>query len=162
MLHHEIIGGPLAKRTCWVLHGLLGSGLNWRSFIKNVAHTLPHWRFVLPDLRNHGHSAGFPAPHSIAACSDDLEQLAKSLGFTMDAFCAHSLGGKIALHTLDRMAQDTAGTGPPRLRGAGVRAVILDAVPGAWNQQTQDTDRDSISKVMTFLHSTKMPVADRR
>ena len=162
MLHHEIIGGPLATRTCWVLHGLLGSGLNWRSFIKGIAPTVPHWRFVLPDLRNHGASVGFQSPHTIDACSRDVEALCSSLGWTFDAFCAHSLGGKIALHTLDRMATTPPPAGPPRRRGDRVRAVILDAVPGQWNQDTQDTDRDGITKVMQFLKSTPMPVVDRR
>jgi len=52
-LHHEQFGeGP----DLVILHGLFGSGNNWRSFAKKLSED---FRISLVDLRNHGKS-----PHS--------------------------------------------------------------------------------------------------
>ncbi|KAJ0027485.1 hypothetical protein Pint_36061 [Pistacia integerrima] len=94
--------------TAFILHGLLGSGRNWRSFSRNLAATLSttspssEWRMVLVDLRNHGQSVdieGLAPPHNMANAANDLANLVKAKGWVWpDVVIGHSLGGKVALH----------------------------------------------------------------
>ncbi|OEL15579.1 hypothetical protein BAE44_0023396 [Dichanthelium oligosanthes] len=93
--------------TAFVLHGLLGSGRNWRSFSRTLASELQNrspsdeWRMVLVDLRNHGRSAGikgFDPPHNMSTAAKDLADLVKAHGWPWpDAVVGHSMGGKVAL-----------------------------------------------------------------
>lgn len=165
MLHHEILGA--GRRVCWVLHGLLGCAANWRGFLQQrVVPRAVGWTFVVPDLRMHANSmAGFPAPHTIHAAAADVARLSSELRMPIDAVCAHSLGGKIALRLLEGMRpvgawgqSDWALPQP----STPLRAVILDSVPGTWDQLGSDSDRDSITKVLTFLRGVTLPVRDRR
>ncbi len=78
------------------LHGILGSGANWRTFAKRFVEARPSWRAVLVDLRMHGASQDFPPPHTLAACADDMRALEDSIG-RFDGVLGHSFGGKVAL-----------------------------------------------------------------
>jgi pimeloyl-ACP methyl ester carboxylesterase len=84
------------------LHGILGSGANWRTFAKQVVAADPTWGAVLVDLRLHGESqAGFLAPHTIEAAARDVAELIEEIEARTSApvrsLLAHSFGGKVAL-----------------------------------------------------------------
>lgn len=130
-------------KTAFVLHGILGSARNWRTFARELVRRHPAWRFVLVDLRNHGDSHGAPPPHTIAACADDLAALAAQVG-APSVVVGHSFGGKVAL----AYAQ---------AHGAGLDAVwVLDAIPGPVDLEDGDVDR-----VVAALRDVPMPVARR-
>jgi pimeloyl-ACP methyl ester carboxylesterase len=97
--HHAIVTAPNANpdRYMFVLHGIFGSGGNFRSFIRRVADACPHWGFVLVDLRGHGQSLGAPPPHSIASTAQDLVNLGEHLGLNIRGVMGHSFGGKVTL-----------------------------------------------------------------
>lgn len=82
------IGSPVV-----VLHGLFGSGDNWRPLAKQLSE---HNRVVLIDLRNHGES-----PHdldmSMAAMASDVEETVEALELGQVGILGHSLGGKVAM-----------------------------------------------------------------
>jgi esterase len=98
-----------ARPTRWVLflHGILGSGGNWRTLAKRVlagfeardaaAGNPQTWGAILVDLRMHGRSQHFAAPHTVAAAAADLAQLAAAYPEPIEAVVAHSFGGKVAL-----------------------------------------------------------------
>jgi esterase len=114
---------PTAQPTRWavVLHGILGSGTNLRTFARTLALALPEWGFLLPDLRGHGDSPPGDAPHTVSACAEDVLALTSSLGITPSAILGHSFGGKVALATA-QLAES---------RGQPVERVwVLDAPPG--------------------------------
>lgn len=139
-----IEAGPAPTRTAFVLHGILGSARNWRTFARELVRRHPDWRLVLVDLRNHGDSRGAPPPHTIDACAADLAALAASLDLVPEAVVGHSFGGKVAL----AYARD---------HGAGLRAVwVLDAVPGRVDLEDGEVDR-----VVSALRAIPMPVARR-
>jgi esterase len=99
-LHAEVVRADGAKPERWafVLHGIFGSGKNWLSFARKLASARPEWGFVLPDLRGHGRSQGFAAPHRLDAVAADLAQLEAALGLgAIDVAIGHSFGGKVAL-----------------------------------------------------------------
>ncbi|EMS47721.1 Abhydrolase domain-containing protein 11 [Triticum urartu] len=106
---HEIQLSPEKPptATAFVLHGLLGSGRNWRTFSRTLASQLrdrspaDEWKMVLVDLRNHGSSArikGLSPPHDMSSAAKDLADLVKARGWTWpDVVVGHSMGGKVAL-----------------------------------------------------------------
>lgn len=89
-LHHQIIGeGP----PLIVLHGLFGSGTNWRSFARAIS---GQRQVHLLDLRNHGRS-----PHSdeisYTLMSADLLAYMDQQSLSSASVLGHSMGGKVAM-----------------------------------------------------------------
>jgi pimeloyl-ACP methyl ester carboxylesterase len=76
-----------------ILHGLFGSGSNWRSVARHLvgSHTVH-----CVDLRNHGAS---PWADTMAydEMADDVLQLCDRLGLKAPAVMGHSMGGKTAM-----------------------------------------------------------------
>ncbi|RME20698.1 MAG: alpha/beta hydrolase, partial [Deltaproteobacteria bacterium] len=56
------VGPDDAPRSAWVLHGILGSGNNWRAFGRRLVERAPGWKLRLVDLRNHGDTGPAPPP----------------------------------------------------------------------------------------------------
>lgn len=88
--HRRGAGKPLI-----ILHGLFGSGDNWRTLGKRFAE---HFDVHALDLRNHGRS-----PHademSYAAMADDIGAYIEAHGLHKTHIVGHSLGGKVAMAT---------------------------------------------------------------
>jgi esterase len=81
-------GPPVA-----ILHGLFGSGRNWRSAAQHLA---AHYRVLAFDLRNHGAS---PWADGMAydAMVEDLRASLQARGLDHAALLGHSMGGKVAM-----------------------------------------------------------------
>ena len=93
------------------LHGILGTGANWRTFAKQIISAEPTWGAVLVDLRLHGESQqGFPPPHTIAAAARDVAELIAAIEAEHEGkvrgVLAHSFGGKVALELAAQRAGD--------------------------------------------------------
>ncbi|MEE9207713.1 MAG: alpha/beta hydrolase [Gemmatimonadota bacterium] len=84
-------------RDIYYLHGIFGSGRNWRSVARRVHTQRPDWGSVLVDLRMHGESQEFHPPHTIAACAADVGAALGLHGATDCVLLGHSFGGKVAL-----------------------------------------------------------------
>jgi pimeloyl-ACP methyl ester carboxylesterase len=100
LLAHQIVTAPSStpSRFMLFLHGILGSGPNWRTFAKQIVAARPEWGAVLVDLRLHGESQeGFAPPHTLAAAGRDVEELITSLEGPVRGVLGHSFGGKVAL-----------------------------------------------------------------
>lgn len=133
-------------RTAFVLHGILGSGRNWRTMARKLARNHPTWRFVLVDLRNHGDSHPAPAPHTLDACAADLVDTARSLSAAPEVVIGHSFGGKVAL-AYGRMGAE------------GLRAVLsLDAIPGPLPAGASAEGADDVHAVMRALRELPQPI----
>ena len=76
-----------------ILHGLLGSGENWRSFSRCLS---AQFTVIALDLRNHGRS-----PHSeifdYDAMVGDLNEFAEQQALSAFMLLGHSMGGKVAM-----------------------------------------------------------------
>lgn len=89
-LHFQTIGSgdPLI-----FIHGLFGSGGNWRSIAKHFSND---YQVISLDLRNHGRS-----PHSSQqnynCMADDLLTLMDSCNLQNAHIIGHSIGGKVAM-----------------------------------------------------------------
>ena len=124
-------------RTLVLLHGLLGSSVNWHGIARELA--ARHYLLV-PDLRNHGRSphhsdAGYPAMAS------DLVALLDRRGIDSSVLIGHSMGAKVAMwlalqhpgRTHGLVAVDMAPvTYPNRFQGilSALSSVALDRVRG--------------------------------
>ena len=145
MLRHVVQAQGTPTRWAWLLHGILGSGQNLRTLARRLSAADPSWGFLLPDLRNHGESHEEPPPHTVAACADDLVELADHLGLAPRTAIGHSFGGKVALLWGERVCAD--------------RVWALDVPPGR-----PDLDlalQSEVVAVVQFLRSVPMPL-DRR
>jgi len=95
---HEVVADANgAPPTRWMifLHGILGSGANWRTFARQITAAKPEWGALLVDLRLHGESQGFLPPHTIAAAAQDVVDACA--GKNIGAVLGHSFGGKVAI-----------------------------------------------------------------
>jgi len=76
-----------------LLHGLLGSLVNWQRIARKLSETR---HVIVPDLRNHGRSPHDPDVSYEAMASDVLELL-DDLQIPRTALVGHSMGGKTAM-----------------------------------------------------------------
>jgi pimeloyl-ACP methyl ester carboxylesterase len=82
------------------LHGILGTRANWRGIARRFVEGRPKWGAVLVDLREHGDSLGFPAPHTLRTAAADVAELERSLATPVGGALGHSFGGKVVLQWL--------------------------------------------------------------
>ena len=99
-----------------MLHGILGSGGNWRGIARKLVEKRPEWGVMLVDLRQHGSSEHGDPPNTLTACAEDVRALIDELG-NVTALAGHSFGGKVALAT--------------RAGGGLVQTWMFDSSPGA-------------------------------
>ncbi|XP_042440182.1 protein ABHD11-like isoform X1 [Zingiber officinale] len=151
--------------TAFVLHGLLGSGRNWRSFSRDLAAQLQKsspsrvWRMVLVDIRNHGRSAGLKEldlPHNMFNGAKDMANLVKFHGWAWpDVVLGHSMGGKVALQFAASCAHGDYGESaimPKQLW-------VLDSVPGEVNSNETSGE---VEKVLQTLQDLPSPLPSRK
>ena len=146
---HRVIAAPGASvtHTAFVLHGILGTGRNFTTIVRQLAAALPHWRYVLIDHRNHGASEDPSPPDSLVDVAADLDALETSSGLLPDAIIAHSYGAKVAL----RYCQ----AHPER----ALTVWILDAPLGKIDVET--TGDSEIGAVLTAIERNRGPFPSR-
>jgi pimeloyl-ACP methyl ester carboxylesterase len=76
-------------QTALLIHGIMGSSRNLMSIAKLITQNFTAWQLILPDL---DHEAT-----SVRACAEDVLELIRSLGVSVDMLIGHSFGGKVAL-----------------------------------------------------------------
>jgi esterase len=108
------------------LHGILGSGSNWRTIARRLVADRPEWGALLVDLRMHGRSQGAPPPHTIDAAADDLVRLVARRHLPVAGVVGHSFGGKVALALRGKLELP--------------EYWILDSTPGARPEPKSDPD----------------------
>ena len=148
--NHALITAPGATPDRWLmmLHGVFGSGDNFRLFARKLCERRPGWGVCLVDLRGHGRSQGAPPPHTLDAAADDLLRLEGHLGLRLTAVAGHSFGGKVALTMLlrrsSRLEQAFVLDSPPGPRGGAADArqvlAMLRSVPQPLESRQQFVD----------------------
>ena len=133
-----VVGADPPARWALFLHGILGSGSNWRTFARRFVDAHPGYGALLVDLRLHGGSLEVAGPHTIQAAAQDLVELAATLSVPVEAIVGHSFGGKVALAYVDRC------------HGALDRAFILDSTPGT---RIDQRGSESTVRVLALLGS---------
>ncbi|CAN8308143.1 unnamed protein product [Cochlearia groenlandica] len=165
ILAYDLVQGALVKwrwkedksvpdtPTAVLLHGILGSGKNWGTFARRLAHEFPTWQFLLVDLRCHGDSASLKkrGPHSVATTASDVLKLVGQLKLTPRVLVGHSFGGKVVLSMVEQAAKPL-----PR----PVRAWVLDATPGKVRAGGDGDDHPR--ELISFLRTLPKVVVSKR
>lgn len=152
--YHQILGEPDAPKLAFVLHGAMGAGHNFRSFVKRLSMERSEYRYALIDLRYHGNSLGAGAPHTLDACAGDLFDLAAHLEKPPSVVIGHSLGGKVAL-VYGKRALSTPQFSPHL--GALLQVWALDSDPGV---QTP-SEEHQVLRVLGALLAHRGPFSTR-
>jgi len=76
-----------------ILHGLFGSGSNWKTIAKQLA---DKFKVLIVDLRNHGNSDHADSM-SYKEMADDVSNLFDTIGLDKANIISHSMGGKTAM-----------------------------------------------------------------
>jgi pimeloyl-ACP methyl ester carboxylesterase len=150
LVHHDLVTAAGAAPSQWmlVLHGILGSGANWRSFARRLAAACPAWGFVLVDLRAHGQSTDAPPPHTLQAAAEDLVRLQAHLALPVTGVLGHSFGGKVALALAD--------VNPRRLD----QVWVLDAQPGARHEELTSARTAAVVRMLEEMPAL-LPTRER-
>ena len=159
-LHHALVasadGAAPPDRWLLVLHGILGSGSNFRSFARRVATACPTWGFVICDLRAHGLSQGARPPHTIDAAAEDLVRLEARLaaeGQMVAGVLGHSFGGKVAIAYAARRAAGPARRSARMRRRGSRRVATLDRCPKVAGRTPHDGSSTRISPARSSIAS---------
>lgn len=140
----EEIAGSAPDRTVYLLHGILGSGRNWRTFARRWVRRRPELRVLLVDQRHHGEAPPSTEPDTLEACAEDLVALEAVHG-AADVVVGHSFGGKVALTWGARTGKVTWS---------------LDSPPGAPSEVPSPSDNDVLFIVQTLV-GAPVPAAER-
>ena len=92
-IHHQTVGHPEGPKLVF-LHGLIGSGLNWRSISKAFENK---YQILLLDQRGHGKSFQPASGYGSEDYAGDLKGLLDQLGWDKIHLVGHSMGGRNAL-----------------------------------------------------------------
>lgn len=129
---------PLTRPPVVFIHGLLGSGTNFRSIALHPSVRAGR-RVLTLDLRNHGKSPHTPGPLSLDALAGDVAHtLRGALGGEPCALVGHSLGGKVS--------SLVALTAPALLR----QLVVMDISPVAYS--LSDAQWGAVAAVVRAAH----------
>ncbi|MCA9320195.1 MAG: alpha/beta hydrolase [Planctomycetes bacterium] len=146
-LSHQRLGAETGyARTVFVVHGIMGSGRNWRSFATRMVERHPVLRVVLVDLRHHGDSQGAPPPDDLPSCAGDLLALAKDLR-EQEVVIRHSFGGNVFL--------EYAASSPVALE----KVFVLDCPVAAPEPEGRSTSQ--VGRVVRTLQELAFPVTRR-
>lgn len=141
-LHVSLTTAKDASPQRWMLflHGIFGSGGNFRSVAKALCDARPSWGVALVDLRGHGLSLQAPAPNTIVAAAKDVLAVEAKVPGAVRAIAGHSFGGKVALAYLDQRAAEPLD-----------HAWVLDSTPSAKPQNQSAEDSIRILKMLEAM-----------
>ena len=116
LLNFQTYGDAADQPTLIIVHGLFGSGRNWRAIAKRLS---AGRQVITIDMRNHGDSF-WHDDHSYDDLADDLARILSQIGGAVDIL-GHSMGGKAAMVLALR--------NPPNLN----RLIVADIAPVAYS-----------------------------
>jgi pimeloyl-ACP methyl ester carboxylesterase len=119
-----------------ILHGLFGSGTNWRSVATQLG---ANFSVYTIDLRNHGESS-WSAEMNYPAMAEDVREFIEAHGLGAVHILGHSMGGKVAM-------EFTA-----RYPGHVKRLVVVDITPRKYGG-----DHDEILEAMRSIDPAIAP-----
>lgn len=138
--HTQVLGNPGGPKLIF-LHGLMGSGANWRKITPAFE---KDYHILLLDQRGHGRSFHPEFGFSPEDYARDLHKILEELGWGEEAILlvGHSMGGRNALAFAHLYPQRVA------------KLVIEDIGP--------DSHPDAVKQIEFYLDQVPTPFADKR
>ena len=131
-----------------LLHGLLGSRDNWHGF---AAKHSTAFRFIVPDLVNHGDS-----PHvdvfDYSTMTSDVALLLESLRIDRACFVGHSMGGKVAMEIALEI--------PKLVKSLVVEDMVPSATSPRYSRYIQALLRIDVSKIRSRREAEDLLASD--
>lgn len=160
-MFYKCMGPTTATRQAAILHGLLGSHRNWQTFARALVEKVPDFSAACMDLRNHGHSTGFPAPHTLQSSVADLLTTARSNALWPSTLIGHSMGGKVLLSlaaSSEVMAEWRDNTPDGK-----VDIFVVDSFPGTRDDhETGGASLDGVESVLKLVRAAPFPIPSRQ
>lgn len=125
-----------APKPMIVLHGLLGSKMNWRGLCK-LEGISNYRQCYLVEMRNHS-TSDHHSEHNYEVMSDDIIRFADQQNLDKFTVMGHSMGARTAMTTACRF--------PDRIDGV----ISVDAAPK--NEQDLHAFGSFAEKVIDFMH----------
>jgi esterase len=135
--HYQITGPEEAPKAVF-LHGLLGSGANWR---KITSHLQDRFHILVFDQRGHGRSFHPESGYRPEDYADDLSQILDEMNWPKIHLIGHSLGGRNALNFAFRH--------PERVKSLTIEDIGPEPAPG------------SMDKIKRLLELVPVPFSSR-
>lgn len=129
--HYQITGNPQGHKLVF-LHGLMGSGVNWRRIAQAFENDFHILTF---DQRGHGRSFHPETGYHPRDFASDLQKILDDLNWPKTALIGHSMGGRNAMEFAARFSQRVTALvvediGPEASSQAMARIEkLLEAVP---------------------------------
>lgn len=141
ILETQPFGTATTKPALLIVHGLFGSGRNWRAIAKRLS---ADRQVITVDMRNHGDSF-WSEENDYHSLADDLLRVVENFGSPMDVL-GHSMGGKAAMIL--------ALKNPDQVN----RLIVADIAPVAYSHsQTSNID---IMQALPIQNYTRRSEAD--
>eukprot|EP00940_MAST-03C_sp_MAST-3C-sp2_P001587 g1587.t1 len=174
MLGHRVFGNcdtsDTSSMSVVILHGIMGSSLNFRTFGRSLQRAYPNAGVVLADLPGHGDtsaddkgSALKNRTYTVDSCASAVEWTLRDVVGTASptVVIGHSFGGKVAMRMCARQrARREAGQGEDSTKAFW----ILDSSPGLRSSSgnlEDDSDLNSVANVIEACRSLKPPFASK-
>ncbi len=138
--HHQI-SGNLAGPKLVFLHGLMGSGTNWRRIVRDFE---SEYHILTYDQRGHGRSFHPPQGYSPQDYASDLSLILKELGWSSILLVGHSMGGRNALQFAAQQNETSQ----------QVRALVLEDIG-------PDASPQAVERIERLLQLVPTPFANR-
>jgi len=135
--HHQILGPNQGPKVVF-LHGLMGSGANWRKITTQLE---DDYHILVFDQRGHGRSLQPEKGYRPEDYADDLSKILDDLSWEKIILVGHSMGGRNALNFASRW--------PQRVMGL----VLEDISPGS--------DDETVSHIEGLLALVPTPFESR-
>lgn len=130
--------GVTPERWLVLLHGILGTGNNWRGFAQKLVKARPAWGALLVDLRAHGGSRHLSPPDTLEAAARDVARLVATLDAPLGGILGHSFGGKVAVAALAQL-----GTIP--------KLFVVDSLPAARPDRRGSDETAGVLRVLARI-----------
>lgn len=145
--HHQISGNPAGSKLVF-LHGLMGSGANWRRIARDFE---SDFHILTFDQRGHGRSFHPETGYAPSDFAQDLSRILDELGWESISLVGHSMGGRNALEFAANFTLDSGVSGMSHKVSA---LVIEDIGPEA--------TPDSVSSIERLLDLVPVPFPNRQ
>lgn len=172
--NYQIVG-PEGSPYLVLLHGLMGSGANWRKVTSSLQ---DDYRILLYDQRGHGRSFQPASGYRPEDYADDLHLILQELGWSQVFLVGHSMGGRNALNFAARFPDMVhklviEDIGPDASERAIARMIqLIESVPTPFGSRQEAKkflrgdflemfkDRQNIDSISLYFYSNVMELAD--
>jgi pimeloyl-ACP methyl ester carboxylesterase len=134
-----------------ILHGIMGSGLNFRTMARSIAKAYPNSNVITLDLPGHGDTD--MKVDTVQGCAEAVEETCRDIGLSEPTIVVgHSFGGKVALKMYERQREKK----DSRRRTSAFW--ILDSTPGILENSDLNVENpNSVAGVIRSCQSLNPP-----